>query len=225
MHGAFCNLTCGQCSDVACGQNNSICLSDCLDGYYTDFCNEPCNYNGCQTCDRSTGDCLTCKQGLWGSNCDNACSSSCQPSGDGLIYCNKSTGVCQIGACLPGYYSTDCTLECNSNCGLNASGILACRFEDGRCLFDCKNGFYEDQCNSTCSSNCADPLNCERDGECNITTGCVENFYGFDCTTNCTSTCNDDTCDRNDGICEECRKVPSQRSPLCRDAGEFLLKA
>lgn len=64
---------------------------------------------------------------------------------------------------------------------------------------------------------------CERDGECLKDLGCVKEYYGFDCSQKCTLTCNDDTCDREDGICDECRKVPNEQSPLCREAGGLLL--
>ncbi|XP_053387905.1 multiple epidermal growth factor-like domains protein 6 isoform X10 [Mercenaria mercenaria] len=220
LWGPGCLADCGSCKDVACFQNNGTCFSDCTDGFFGPGCDTDCLYEGCNSCDRITGKCRTCKQGLWGENCADDCSQACIPSNNGLIYCEKDTGVCSPQACISGYYSPQCTSQCSENClppSFSTSGVGSCGLESGVCDDGCKTGWYGDFCDIECSFNCVENT-CYRNGSCNFQLGCVQGFYGFDCTDRCTQTCNDGTCDRDAGNCAECDKPVDEQSPLCRSA-------
>ena len=213
-------MECGFCSDVSCDQLTGKCSSPCIGGYYGDNCNTDCIHTGCKTCNRSTGECDECKAGLWTNDCSESCSQACIASADSFAYCDKVSGDCTIRACSPGYYAENCMLECNDNCLADSNNDIHCDFLTGSCRDGCNSGFYGSYCNLTCSPNCVGGI-CNRNGECLRNLGCVKEYYGFDCGLNCNTTCNDGSCHRDDGICDECRKIPEEQTPLCRTAGMY----
>ncbi|WAR29695.1 MEGF6-like protein [Mya arenaria] len=222
-YGATCDNSCGFCATGTCFKANGTCVGRCREGYYSDMCDLTCRQLNCRSCDRTSGECATCKQGHWGSDCSQDCSAECTSSSDGLVYCSKENGNCEIGACNPGFYSLTCQSECSRTCQKDPYGNRDCDFGTGICRDGCEDGYYGDYCDRQCHENCKGPI-CERDGECNRSLGCRDGFgwYGFDCTLNCTTTCTDNTCDRDDGVCDECRKLPQLQSPLCRSAGIII---
>ncbi|PVD24665.1 hypothetical protein C0Q70_15150 [Pomacea canaliculata] len=60
-----------------------------------------------------------CQVGLWGSDCQTACSQTCQGAGNVTgdeNYCDSDDGTCVKG-CVPGYWGENCTRTCGAGCG------------------------------------------------------------------------------------------------------------
>ena len=210
-----CSMECGNCMGDICGQANGTCQDGCDDGYFGPTCTTECLYDGCQACS-SSGQCVSCKQGKWGMNCDVNCNNNCYPS-SGEIYCHKSNGTCSSGQCVDGFFSDDCTSECNVHCGTVNNSSKPCNVNTGYCLVDdCKGTWYGPTCNQRCPATCVNQ-NCNRTGDC--VEGCIEEHWGSMCDEICTgnATCNDNSCDQVAGICMECEK--QDPLPLCRTAG------
>ncbi|KAH3875438.1 hypothetical protein DPMN_038704 [Dreissena polymorpha] len=171
-----------------------------------------------RTCFRGNGECDIFEQGRWGTTCSANCSTGCSPSAYERIYCNKTSGVCVVGACSPGFYNIDCTARCDVHCRTDGNGKRNCNFLTGVCRDGCEAGFYSDFCDKSCGENCQGNV-CERTGQCFRDLGCRPGFYGPTCSLNCTTTCTDDACNIDDGMCDECKKVAELQTPLCRSAG------
>jgi hypothetical protein len=178
----------------------------------------PCKHNGCLKCSVSSGECSSCKEKLWGNNCNSNCSEFCSPSQiDGSVKCERFTAVCVENTCLPGYYGRECRNVCNNHCGINSIGYRTCDIDTGICdVDDCDKTWYGPQCSKACPINCVNQ-NCNRTGQC--VEGCLEGYWGATCQSQCQIelTCNDGTCDQSEGTCLEC--LTENPRPLCRTAG------
>ena len=220
--GANCTLECRNCVNGLCNQDGGVCKKGCQAGYFDPHCAQSCIFDGCETCDREFGLCLTCKvqntTGLFGTACERLCSSHCTPSDGGYHICNKETGVCEEGSCLAEWWGLDCTEPCNTNCKENDNGFRSCYYRDGTCSSGCNDYFWGDQCNKACSERCLGNL-CDRDSKCLV--DCIPGTYGPSCEFDCVQTCNDGRCDRDFGNCTECNKPLDQQTELCRTARKY----
>lgn len=90
-----------------------------------------------RSCDRSTGQCVTCISGFWGDTCTFLCSSFCN---EGV--CGKTKGYCTQG-CTPGRFGEICDQICSSGCKNDT-----CDQQTGICLDGCKQNWSGDYCNS-----------------------------------------------------------------------------
>ena len=213
-----CNTSCKACDKI----DYSIC-TECNENYYLQDhkclrCNDGCKEGTCKD-----GGICECKEGFYGSTCENTCS-------------NCPEGGCDInGICIdinsdckdPKYYGPLCNQTCSPDCNntCNRKGeCYACK-EKGKygvnCDKNCKNcpggecdmnGFcidkekdcenllyFGDFCNETCNSSVNKNCNeCHRNGIC---TSCKDNeFFGNNCTESCDK-CSDGKCYIN-GTCQ-----------------------
>ncbi|KAL3880848.1 hypothetical protein ACJMK2_033054 [Sinanodonta woodiana] len=142
-------------------------LGDCLDGVYSEFCNNTCGYcyNG-SLCKKDTGECIKgCDLGWRGLLCDTECENGTYGYG-----CNETCGNCLGG-------SRSCSRRngnCTSGCIQGWQGIT--------CKQKCKNGTYSYGCSETCG-------NCYRGNDsCSVTDGhcidgCKAGWQGLTCKT------------------------------------------
>ena len=173
-----------------CDQNSGECFS-CISGKRGIKCDQNCN-EGCdlsiKNCDMNDGTC-TCKEGYYGTKCENICDSNC-------LSCDKTSGKCN--QCKSGYYPNEKScIKCPDNC-------------DGECpegiCQKCKKGFYSDICDKTCSIFCKDNICNKDDGLCDCInyfkkeTYCTECINQFDIGTNCTE------CKGNYNKSQECNQ-------------------
>ena len=218
FYGRECKSQCGNCLGDICIQETGTCVDGCDNGFYKIDCTLPCTHDGCHQCNITTGACTSCKDGLWGNNCDLNCSEFCLPSQiDRSVKCDRFNAICLENACVPEYYGRKCNSECNEHCGINSSGFRTCDIDTGVCDVDkCDETWYGPQCNQKCSVNCVNQ-NCNRTGQC--IDGCLEGYWGATCQSQCQTeqTCNDGTCDQIEGTCLECLK--ENATSLCRTAG------
>ncbi|KAH9508794.1 hypothetical protein Btru_050075 [Bulinus truncatus] len=114
-----------------------------------------------------------CRDGWYGVNCSQKCSSNCE-SGT----CHTITGVCS--SCLPGYIGAHCDQGCDAkyygkdclnNCSESCVDEL-CNPQNGSCFScftgrfgdhcdDCPLGTYGDNCKFNCSSYCKTGTGCD----------------------------------------------------------------
>ena len=90
----------------------------------------------CKSCHKIDGNCLVCKDGYHGSECDKQCSSGCNST-----ICDKSDGVCD--GCNDGYYGDYCNNTCSSNCKdeiCDRDGSCSCK--PGYSGTHCKDGMF-----------------------------------------------------------------------------------
>ncbi|XP_061182027.1 receptor-type tyrosine-protein phosphatase kappa-like [Saccostrea echinata] len=81
-----CNVNCND----ECGDNGK-CVNGCKSSFYGEYCNVSCPVENCQICDQKFGNCIKCKEGRYGNQCDMDCRRTCVGS------------VCDIdGKCLQG---------------------------------------------------------------------------------------------------------------------------
>ncbi|XP_050401808.1 neurogenic locus notch homolog protein 1 [Patella vulgata] len=226
----LCLRKCSNCLPGGCDKDGGVCISGCIEGWYTDTCNTSCS-SYCQGgCYRSNGICTTCYSGRYGDYCQYECSSYCQGG------CDRSNGICTT--CSPGRYGDYCQHECSDGCISSVCSL------DGVCL--CKASYYGNKCESSCSDKCFNrtcqlqptsgdpvcsdgcidgytdsycqtlcPYNCVT---CNTTdcsvckpgwygkkcqTSCQTGYYGHFCNTSCRTTCFEG-CRPSDGYCNAC---------------------
>ncbi|XP_071118500.1 cell death abnormality protein 1-like [Haliotis cracherodii] len=167
--GKYCNDSCpSQCTE--CQQHGVNCIGQCHRwNYHGNNCTLLCpvQCRGCVKetgCDKDTGKCISCKQGLRGELCDDTCPSNC-------TQCERYGDIC-IGACPnSGYYGRDCSIQCPVSCE-------GCHKETGLCM-ECAEGFsrtYCDEICSPCSENTCYRTTCRKrktDHTVAITTGTV----------------------------------------------------
>lgn len=134
-YGAKCDQACPNCKSNMCYQTDGACMDGgCDDGWYTLQCMTECKHEGCKDCDRTNGECITCKDGKYGLNCTLDCQRNCAPNAAGSITCNRFSGECDVEACKVGYYGRKCDLTCSEFC-LN----VACDIDEGTCEL-CRQG-------------------------------------------------------------------------------------
>ncbi|XP_071118503.1 multiple epidermal growth factor-like domains protein 11 [Haliotis cracherodii] len=115
---------------------SKTCNTPCINkNYFGEACNVPC-FDKCDTCDKHTGKCISCKLGLRGELCDDTCPSNC-------TQCERYGDIC-IGACPnSGYYGRDCSIQCPVSCE-------GCHKATGLCM-ECAEGFSRTHCDEICS--------------------------------------------------------------------------
>ena len=210
-------MTCSNCLGGECKQKDGECETGCNPGYFDPKCETGCLFPGCETCNRQTGQCETCKVGLYGDACQEICSSHCTHDG-GINPCDKATGTCQDGSCKAGWWGLDCFNECNNNCKEDGDGNRICYYKSGNCSIGCKDHYWGSMCDNSCSSTCQEEL-CDRDSTC--LWGCTPGYFDFACHRDCDNTCNNGTCGRYSGVCDECSKPLNLQTALCRSAGKI----
>jgi hypothetical protein len=180
FYGNECEIQCGNYKGDNCIQETGVCINGCDDGFYTSTCTLPCKHNVCLNCSVSSGECSSCKEKLWGNNCDSNCSEFCSPSQlDGSVKCERFTAVCVENTCLPGYYGRECRNVCNNHCGINSLGYRTCDIDTGICnVDDCDKTWYGPQCSQACPINCVNQK-CNRTGQC--VEGCLDEYWGATC--------------------------------------------
>ncbi|XP_048255273.1 multiple epidermal growth factor-like domains protein 10 [Haliotis rufescens] len=115
---------------------SKTCNTPCINkNYFGQACNIPC-FDKCDTCDKDTGKCISCRLGLRGELCDDTCPSNC-------TQCERYGDIC-IGACPnSGYYGRDCSIQCPVSCE-------GCHKKTGLCM-KCAEGFSRTYCDEICS--------------------------------------------------------------------------
>ena len=197
--GLFCNLSCPNCIDDLCQQDDGVCQIDCQNRFYGPKCNKPC-HSRCLKCGRETGECNICDIGTYGDICERDCSPHCQIEESGYITCSREDGFCTSGSCLPGYFDPTCRQKCNRNCALDFDGIAKCDFETGHCLSGCFIGYFGPSCSGVCSETCL-TKECRNSAD-NCTVGCIDTYYGFPtCNLSCSENCIRTTCFDHNGTC------------------------
>ncbi|KAH3875437.1 hypothetical protein DPMN_038703 [Dreissena polymorpha] len=175
-------------------------MPDIGNGYYAGGCNTPCLFANCDTCNKDSGQCSTCKTGFYGTRCDLSCSPNCAANINGVISCSKDLGLCDEQRCRPGYWDTTCTIQCSATCLRDSAGNRICQFSNGTCIVGCEDTYFGSECDSAVAQVCAPPR------------------------FSCLDTCNDNTCGRTSGVCDECNKLPQLQSALCRTAESVTKK-
>ncbi|XP_071088135.1 scavenger receptor class F member 1-like [Haliotis cracherodii] len=190
---------------------NMRCLK-CVDGYYGELCNIPCDpvcRNGNCRIDgschdiierdvwklirirRNTGvnchdaECTCCKPNYRGSNCQVPCP-NCRTrymSGDCKRYCEA------------GFYGDTCEENCPVNCAPGNAGKPLCKKDTGECSNNCKPGSWGGICNKTCPTGCKEKICLPGSGSC---VNCSGKYFGSTCEKKCHG-CNE-SCHRN-GTC------------------------
>lgn len=137
-----CSTACAMYNDEnkRCHRNNGVCTG-CAEGKGGRMCELQCVPN-CQTCSRFDGQCLVCKTGYYGDNCEHTMPHGhCQSYGDYDTF----TGRCR--PCIDGYFGDFCEKQCIQNCN-------RCNQVTGECL-ECAFGYNGVDCRS-CPPECPD---------------------------------------------------------------------
>ena len=210
-----CKSTCKACDKI----DFSIC-TECNTNYYLKNkdcvkCNDGCKDGTCKD-----GGICDCKDGFFGSTCENKCSncpgglcnkngtcidenSDCKDSKFFGLFCNESCidecDTCnRKGECHECKNKSKYGLKCEKDCSMcpgktcNITGICS----DTKS--DCSNLlYYGDYCNKTCNTDNKNCKECHRNGIC---ISCNNNqFFGDNCSENCEK-CYNGTCHMN-GTC------------------------
>ncbi|XP_041352214.1 scavenger receptor class F member 1-like [Gigantopelta aegis] len=138
----------------------------CTDFWYGEDCDKTCNCkNETEVCDKKTGNCTACPDGLTGDACDS-CSDGYWDASCELCdhcetedICNETTGYCQ--QCSTGWVLPNCT-ECEmgrygNNCSQNCDNCRNshCDNLNGTCVEGCVAGYTNPDtgCNDTVLSD------------------------------------------------------------------------
>ncbi|XP_062603358.1 receptor-type tyrosine-protein phosphatase kappa-like isoform X3 [Saccostrea cucullata] len=160
------------------GQNCRPCPSKCLNQECDAF-DGSCIY-GCSDKLFEPPDCMFCRDGFYGNNCEGTCG-KCNNN----AVCNKITGICPDGChyqwngslcnvCQSSFYGGNCTKTCGH----------------------CKPGTYCHNVTGLCMEGCDDHWN---GSLCNV---CKDGFYGENCSS-CGSCVNGTLCNNITGICPD----------------------
>ena len=153
-----------------------------------------CLHDGCQDCNKETGQCITCKHGKYGEeDCSLDCSRFCSKNGNEEIICNKISGSCDTGSCIAGHWSEDCTNECSEYCSTDT-----CDLNTGVCT-PCITGWYGQSCLFECSARCKDKDCVTEATQCR--NGCADGYWGGSCEFSCNTNCNLKACNKDTGSC------------------------
>ncbi|KAL4235951.1 Fibroblast growth factor receptor 4 [Mactra antiquata] len=213
----------------------SIYCSYCTEGLYWHSENNRCVGcpNNCldekNVCDRITGECVACKAGWFGKNCEFICEiqdcRSCQrpkdlivcrtcntgkyPSEDGLrcLSCDDRhcLGTCDPSngncknGCQDGWYGAE--YLCNRKCTLPYCEDCVLNYYSVTECLNCVSGYYlkNEKCEK-CPETCIDGL-CDNHSP-NCRNGCVPGHYGSACEYQCSPNCVNSTCEDNAGYCQ-----------------------
>jgi len=162
-----CNSLCEQCDS-----STGLCTKCPLNKLYGNICEYPCN-TGClnQSCNHTTGECISCTTGYWGPFCNNTCNSGCS-----LGKCDRDTGTCFECANKTSYGDL-----CNTTCSHYCSNGQ-CE-QNGKCSFGCETNHFSAMCKTKCSAICNITTSslCDDLGQC--LEKCVQSYTGEDCKT------------------------------------------
>ncbi|XP_053387519.1 multiple epidermal growth factor-like domains protein 11 [Mercenaria mercenaria] len=210
-YGPKCDLDCpSHC--ISC-LSNSNC-TECKIGYRGKTCTDICAPGCYGICSIYSGQCMECKQGLYGDICNNTktcedgkyginCSNECKNVDQFCLKCFASESGMYGGClnCASGHYPivpngvnyslcTSCPGECKDNV-CNSTGL---------CSYGCFLGKWGGTCNSDCESNC---LECNQsDGKCiKCRTGTYSEDCSILCSTNCSTTDSERICELHTGVC------------------------
>lgn len=204
----------GKCVDSHIYNGKLLC-DKCLDSFYGKNCDKQCIPN-CKRCNKDTGACAECAEGLYGSLCcpaqckDDSCNAEnghcneCEDGYHGLFCntscsqncyrCNQNTGFCE--KCHHGYFGQSC-IVCPGNCRNSE-----CDQTDGHCIIGCKDGFFGPKCSFRCSEGCTYLICHQQSGKC--LNGCRNVIYGDTCENRCSSNCKNGLCNALTGECLSC---------------------
>ncbi len=217
--GDLCELNC----EPNCKACNKIdykkCLK-CIDNYYLlnnvcQLCNEGCKDGKC-----GEGGVCECKEGFYGSTCENKCSNcpegGCNKNGSCIneiadckdsnyfgLFCNESCSAeCDTcnrkGECHYCKNKSKFGLKCDKDCSNCPGGICDMNGLCNDTQKDCSNPLYfGDYCNKTCNSDKKNCKECHRDGICISCSN--DQYFGNDCNESCDK-CFNGTCYIN-GTC------------------------
>ena len=127
------------CGDATCASDETAascpadCLAACPDGFWSPACDTPCaappTCLGAVTCDRATGEALTCAacaDGAWGAACQLTC-----PPGDcatGVACDQASATLTACASCDAGFWGALCAEPCVL---AHCAGVVTCDFATG----------------------------------------------------------------------------------------------
>jgi hypothetical protein len=212
--------TCTCTNSTRTGYWKGLSCSQCLDNYYGNNCDKPCDCYGPGTlsCDfgrGKSGKC-NCKVGWSSSRCDvcdprevTDCKShkvcpgppgaECNLHGDCIV-----TGDVAECRCFDFFAGIDCGLECPLQCsgrgtcssGKSGTGKCTCttRWAEPDCS-TCRHGYWGTSCENSCPGGATRP--CNNSGTCSSITGlcrCSGTFGGSECTIPCPRGANGDVC-------------------------------
>ncbi|XP_053387134.1 receptor-type tyrosine-protein phosphatase alpha-like, partial [Mercenaria mercenaria] len=167
-YGEFCDKKCSNgCSNNSCDIDTGLCSSGCQPGFSGDKC---CvRSSNCDICE-SNSQCLKCKPGHYGVDCEIECPKTCHGN------CDKRSGICET--CSPDMYGLFCNYSCPISCSYKPEQRI-CNASTSHCLNGCQDGFHGLTCENKCSHSCAQNK-CDRiTGQCLM--GCVNGFQGNTC--------------------------------------------
>ena len=152
----------------------------CEDGYYLYGTNCYQCLSSCVECS-SASLCTKCKQGKYGTTCENTCESTCA----------DCISADQCTECIPGRHGSLCQLYCPLGCK-----DIMCEQTSGMCTEGCRNGYYPSGINcNQCPDQCT---YCSNGTYC---TACSPGLFGRICNMSCPVGCMDNLCDVATGNC------------------------
>lgn len=212
--GKYCDRQCtlSNCAQCALSFDRTTVCVVCVSNTYGlgSYCVE-CPPGCLRSCHMQTGYCTECKQGFYGSKCDQLCSRYCVDDTCAIQsgYCNCTEGwfgpkcdrSCPIHctncasyvpdaceSCEPGWFGPTCDIQCSSGCKYNDySNYVTCDKVSGICTDGCISGYRGARCDIQCNPNCLYST-CDRyTDKCSY--GCNTNYYGTFCNNSCPQNC------------------------------------
>lgn len=193
----------------------------CINGYYTEFCNEKCLDSNCLKCNIQTGECEECKETFYLSDnkCEK-CPDTCKNNN-----CTKSG--CVSCASME-RYGEFCDQNCPEHCLHTNSTNPKCEKQGGKCIEGCETNFDGPLCDKCvskkygldCSKNCSEGCLVQ----CDMTTGncqeCDLKYWGEQCEKKCPENCDVSAnhCDKDTGECLHCQ--PGYFNKTCEKCPE-----
>ncbi|XP_067668555.1 platelet endothelial aggregation receptor 1-like isoform X2 [Haliotis asinina] len=112
LYGQSCQHSCfDKCNGYACSIEGNCSMDKCMDGRYGKFCSKSCKPRY-ESCHQDTGQCIKCRQGLFGDDCQNHCSHECLSMEEDMMYrCRSGCTLCQ----LPPHTDSKTNMACTSN--------------------------------------------------------------------------------------------------------------
>ncbi|RAW27407.1 hypothetical protein PC110_g16193 [Phytophthora cactorum] len=159
----------------------------------------------CDSNDGTVSTCSSCKDGYYGSTCENKCelpelcaSSSCEQQNGREVECVS---------CEDGYYGPACEEKCNIPHNCQSSRCEKDSGEDVECLV-CNDGYFGSTCESGCSvpDHC-DSTRCDTSGEVTQCLTCTTGWWHAMCREQCVSShciAGSATCNVDDGAVTSC---------------------
>ncbi|XP_046542538.1 cell death abnormality protein 1-like [Haliotis rubra] len=97
LYGQSCQYSCVEkCNGYACGIQGNCSQDKCMDGRYGKSCSKSCKPRY-ESCDQESGQCIKCRRGLFGDDCQNHCSHEClSMEEDEMFRCSSGCTLCEL---------------------------------------------------------------------------------------------------------------------------------